>query len=265
MLSNNSFPAFIHPKLLSRYADIESGMSTRHGGESTGVYQSFNLGYSVGDNEVIVDKNRAFFCSHFGFEPVDLAKSHQVHGNEVLVVESSGGYDGYDALITNRKGILLAVTVADCVPILIYDKARKVIAAVHAGWKGSAHKIVTKTIEKMTEEYGTKTRDIVCFVGSCIGKDSFEVHNDVAQYFDDTCKSSLAEVGKYLVDLQKTNIDQLLDLGVKEKYIEVSSDDTYQSTDLYFSHRKENGKTGRMMAAIGLKRHGFFDSESIKR
>ena len=249
-----SFPAVIHPRLLSQYADLACGMSTRHGGESAGIYESFNLGYAVGDDKVTVDKNRALLCSYFGFEPNDLAKSHQVHGNEVLVVESPGSYEGYDALITNRKKILLAVTVADCVPILMYDKVRKVIAAIHAGWKGSAHNIVTKTIEKMTAEFETKPRDIVCFVGSSIGKDSFEVHIDVAQYFDDTCKKSLSEEGKFLVDLQKANIDQLLGLGVEEMHIEVSSDDTFQRTDLYFSHRKENGKTGRMMAAIGMKR-----------
>jgi len=254
MAPTNSFPAVLHPDLLAKYPNLESGMSTRNGGNSKGVFENFNLGLAVGDDAEIVNENRTLFCSWFGFTLNDLAKSHQVHGNEVLVVEAPDSYEGYDALITNRKGILLAVTVADCVPILLYDKARRVIAAVHAGWKGSAFKIVTKTIERMTNEYGTKTRDIVCFVGSCIGKDSFEVHNDVAQYFDDTCKKSLPEEGKYLVDLQKANIDQLLILGVKEKYIEISKYDTYQCTNMYFSHRKENGNTGRMMAAIGLKR-----------
>lgn len=248
-----SYPAVIHPDLFSRYTNLVSGCSTRHGGASIGVYESFNLGYSVGDDPLNVDQNIAKFCESFGFSKANLAKSHQVHGVEVLVVESPGNYEGYDALITNKNGILLAVTVADCVPILLFDSKRHVIAAIHAGWKGSAHKIVTKTIERMTHEYGTECKDLKAFIGPCIGKDSFEVHDDVAHYLDMTCKKSLVEEGKFLVDLQKANIDQLIELGLKEEDIEVSKFDTYQSTNMFFSHRKENGSTGRMMAAIGLK------------
>ena len=248
-----SHPTVILPDLFSKYTNLVGGFSTRHGGASIGVYKSFNLGYSVGDNPLNVDRNIAKFCESFGFYKANLAKSHQVHGVEVLVVESPGNYEGYDALITNRNGILIAVTVADCVPILLFDAKRKVIAAIHAGWKGSADKIVTKTVERMALEYGTECKNLKAFIGPCIGKDSFEVHDNVAQYFDSTCKKSLIEEGKFLVDLQKANIDQLIELGLKDGDIEISNYDTYQSTNMFFSHRKENGKTGRMMAAIGLK------------
>lgn len=240
------------PKIFNS-AKIIAAQSTRVGGVSAEPFNSLNLGLSVNDDEKNVWKNRELFFGKLGIPLAQISRSHQVHGNKVLLVNEPITSEGYDALITNKPNNYLAVSVADCTPILIHDEKRNAVAAIHAGWKGTVGKIVSNTLNEMKNHFGTEGKDCKAFIGACISYSNFEVGEEVAEKFDDIFKRFNAEKQKWFVDLKKANQLQLLDFGVLPKNIEISDYCTISNNDLFFSHRKEKGKTGRMMAVIGMK------------
>ncbi|WP_031526049.1 peptidoglycan editing factor PgeF [Dyadobacter crusticola] len=244
-------PSFRAPAIFGKLANVVAAESTRHGGISPAPFQSLNLGGTQDTYENVLENNRLFFGAlHVPFATV--AKSHQVHGTEILNVTEPGRFEGYDALITNQKGIQLAVTVADCTPILILDPEANAAAAIHAGWRGTAGRIVAKTVLKMQELFGTKPENCLAYIGTCVDECSFEVGEDVAQHFGDTCKRWDEEKGKFFVDLKKTNQEQLVEAGLTAEKIEISPYSTVLHNEDYFSYRSENGVTGRMLATIGF-------------
>jgi YfiH family protein len=231
---------------------VTAAQSTRNGGVSTGVFNSLNLGMSVNDNADHVKENRTRFFGSLGFSLQQISISKQVHGVNVLHAQQPGICEGYDAQITNVPGVCLAVSVADCVPVLLHDPVKNAVAAIHAGWRGTAGEIVVQTIAQMQEKFGTQAADIRAFIGACISVDFFEVGDEVAKEFPDDLKVFYPEKNKFHIDLKKANRMLLEKAGVKPIYIEVSEYCTWNNNDLFFSHRKNNGNTGRMMAAIGL-------------
>lgn len=241
----------IRPILFTQFEHLAIGQSTKSGG-LTSEYGGNNLGESVGDDLSIVEQNKELFCNALGFERKQLAKSKQVHGDQILVCTKAGKYEGYDAIITATKGILLAVTAADCVPIALYDAKNEAIAAIHAGWKGSANQLVTKTVVAMQENFGTNPADLYAYIGTCISGANYEVGWDVVQHFNTSCiKEGIVE-GKYLLDLKKCNADQLLSLGTPSTQIEITPYCTVTHNDDFHSHRAEGGKAGRMLLGIGI-------------
>jgi polyphenol oxidase len=245
----------IHPKIFNH--SIIAAQSTRLGGISPKPFESMNLGLSVNDDQKNVLKNRELFFGSLGIKLSQVAKSHQVHGTKVLLVNEPITTDGYDALITNKPNVFLAVSVADCTPILIHDEKHNAVAAIHAGWKGTAGRIVQNTLDLMKEKFGTDGKDCKAFIGACITYDNFEVGNEVAENFNDDNKKFDTEKQKWFVDLKEANKKQLTDQGIPKENIEVSDYCTVSNNDLFFSHRKEKGTTGRMMAVIGIKENLF--------
>lgn len=243
---------FILPKIFDP-SKIIAAQSTRLGGVSPVPFQSLNLGLSVNDDQKNVIKNRELFFNGLGIRLQYLAKSHQIHGIDVFVVNEPGNVEGYDAQITNKRGVFLVVSIADCTPILIHDEKKNAVAAIHAGWRGTVKKIVKNTIKKMNENYGTLGKDCKAYIGTCIDFQNFEVGEEVAEYFDNHLKKYDPQKNKWFVDLKSTNKEQLTEAGVLEENIEVSPYCTFLNNDKFFSHRKEKGKTGRMMAVIGMK------------
>ncbi len=241
------------PEIFQSFDELVVAESTRFGGVSPDPYTSLNLGLYTDDTAGNVAKNRELFCKELGINANQLAGSHQVHGSEILQVEAPGNYEGYDALITQISNIFLTVTVADCTPVLIYDPVQKAVAAIHAGWRGTVAGIVTKTLKKMQASFGTQAIHCFAYVGTCIDECSFEVDADVADEFSASFKRWDEEKVKFFIDLKAANRRQLLDLGIPEGNIGVSSFSTYLDNDQYFSYRKEKGKTGRLLALIGLR------------
>lgn len=231
---------------------IIAAQSTRLGGVSLSPYDSMNLGMSVNDLKENVIKNRELFFGASGIGLHQLVISKQVHANKVYVASAPGITVGYDALITNKPNVFLAISIADCTPILIYDTKNKVVAAIHAGWKGTVAKIVTNTLQKMQETYGTNGSDCKAYIGPCIGYTNFEVGEEVAQHFDAAFKKFDEQKQKWFVDLKSTNKKQLIDFGLIDENIEVSPYCTVKDENLFFSHRRDKGLSGRMMVAIGL-------------
>lgn len=247
---------FHRPAIFAPFKKVVAAESTRHGGVSPAPYKSLNLGINTDDDPANVAENRRRFCAALGFLPEQMAWSRQVHADQIRLVTESGGSEGFDALITNCPGVLLAVSVADCTPILVYDLKNNALGAAHAGWPSTAARIVEKMLARMAVEFGTKGSNCFAWVGTCIDECSFEVGEEVAVQFADEFKRFDAGRGKFLVDLKKANMAQLRAFDVPENQIEISPFSTVLNNEDYFSHRKEKGTTGRMLAAIGLKDEG---------
>jgi len=187
--------------------------------------------------------------------------ANQTHSSNVKVInrQKTRGWDSIDdvvencdAFICNKKGIMLCILTADCVPILLYDPVKDVVGAVHAGWRGTKENIVQKTILKMGEEFGSDSRDIIAGIAPSIGSCCYEVGKEVAQEFFHIPKALNKKRDKYMLDLPYINLHQILNSGVKKENIEMSGICTACHTDIFFSYRKENGCSGRFMSIIGL-------------
>jgi YfiH family protein len=240
------------PKIFSS-DKILAAISTRNGGVSKGYFSSLNTGRSTADDKNDVEENRRLFFLDLGLDESDAALSYQVHGCEILKVENACRENGYDALITNKKNLTLIVSIADCTPILIHDPVKNVIAAIHAGWRGTVSEIVLKTISKMKSEYFSDPMDCKMYIGPCIGFNQFEVGPEVATHFVGNLKRKSTSNDKYFVDLKSANKNQGLLAGIPENNIEVSELCTFCEENQFFSHRRDKGDTGRMIAVIRMK------------
>ena len=240
-------------EIFQKHNHLIAAQSTRKGGVSVSPFESLNLGLFTEDSPQKVSENRLRFFSALGIKEAQTVSSYQVHGDNIKVADQPAQLEGYDALVTNKAGIFLTITIADCVPILIYDPVRQVVGAVHAGWRGTVAGIVAKTLQVMQAEYETLARDCQAFIGTCIDGNSYEVGLEVADHFSPNQKYWNEERQKFFVDLKRANKDQLLSQGVLPEQIEISPYSTVEHNDTFFSHRHEKGKTGRMLAVIGMK------------
>jgi len=245
--------SYHQPEIFDDFPNLIAAQSTRHGGVSPEPVASLNLSFSVGDVEANVQENRKRFFGAFQVDPKEVVTSRQVHQDKVLYAPEPGAYEGFDALVTDQRRVFVAVSVADCTPILLFDAAHRVVAAVHAGWRGTVEGIVYKTLQAMQAHFDTNAADCFAYVGTCIDECSYEVDADVADHFPDDFKRFDAEKNKFFVDLKQSNQYQLEAFGVPTKQIEISPFSTVLHNENFFSHRKEKGKTGRMMAFIGMR------------
>ncbi|MDZ7899050.1 MAG: peptidoglycan editing factor PgeF [Arcicella sp.] len=244
------------PKIFQQFSELIAVESNRHGGISKAPYTSLNLGLFTEDKPENVQENRSRFFESLGIKSSRVAHSYQIHRDKILKVTRCKAYEGYDALISSNKNSFMSVTIADCVPVLVYDAKNQAVAAIHAGWKGTVADITAKTIQMMQVEFNTNPADCYAYIGTCIDESSFEVDEKVAETFAYEFKT-LVKNGrkrKFFVDLKKANAAQLMKCGVPENQIEISKFSTVLDNQDYFSHRKEKGKTGRMMALIGVRK-----------
>ena len=247
----------VRPQIFAHIPQLVAGISTRHGGVSSQAYQSLNLGVHTDDDPEAIESNLTLFCSDLGISPDALARSYQVHGAEIWHTNISGYERGYDAIIAETPGIIAGVGIADCCPILLADPVRHVAAAIHAGWKGTVAQIVSKTASALLVA-GSNPADILAYIGPCISLDRFEVGDEVAEQFAHKEKRG----ARWHVDLKATNAAQLQNLGINQ--IEVSEFCTVEHNVLFYSHRKEKGVTGRMLAVIGwVNAAGVCDPGSV--
>lgn len=244
---------FRKPALFAQFPHLIAAESTRHGGVSLAPFASLNLGLSTDDERENVLENRRRFFGVLGIETSQVASSFQVHGEQILYADSPGHRKGYDALLTDQPGVFVAVSVADCTPILIFDSKHGAVAAVHAGWRGTVAGLVTKTLTAMSVRFGTQGGDCFAHVGTCIDECSFEVGADVADHFTGDFKRFDNATQKFFVDLKAANAAQLYTFGIPKRHVEISPFSTVTHNADYFSHRLERGTTGRMMAVIGVK------------
>lgn len=243
------------------------GFSTRRGGVSEGMWASLNLGVNRGDDPDHVRENYRRFLAAVGADGGKLAMTNQVHKDTVRVVTAADWKaDPYekveyeaDGLMTATPGVALMVFGADCLPVLFYDPVRRAVAAVHAGWRGTADGIVTRAVERLGEVYGSRPEDILAAIGPGIGPDCFETHEDVPNAMMAAVSSpalqfiQIKENGKYAVDLKGINAKRLEQAGLDPNHIAVCSDCTACQPDKYWSHRKMGTSRGAMGAVIQLR------------
>jgi YfiH family protein len=243
----------IRPDIFKRYPELVFGFSTKDGGVSEHPYY-MNLSYMVGDNETNVKRNRDIFFNALGLNSNEANFQTQVHSCEIRYVEKPGNSGECDSVFTNKKNVFLTVSVADCIPVFLYSPVRKVVAAIHAGWRGTADKITLKTVNMIKDKLKIVPDELVAFIGPGISIDSFEVSEAVAENFNDLVKiKSPKDSDKYFIDLKKDNYLQLKSAGLNQSNIEISDLCTYSEKDLLHSYRRDNGKTGRMYGVIGMR------------
>jgi polyphenol oxidase len=239
----------LKPYIFKKYPEITFGFSTKVASDCKAPYY-FNLSYSVGDDKDTVDKNRKVFFESLGLSVHNVGYQRQIHSDIVQVIGCGGDNGASDSLITNKKNLGLAVAVADCTPIFIFDKKNKVIAAVHSGWKGTEQKILLKTLVKLHNDYQSKSEDLICYIGPSISQANYEVGIEVAEKFDKEFLKSKNE--KYLLDVSGINYKILLDFGISKNQIQKSGLCTYEYERLLHSYRRDGNNSGRSLGVIGI-------------
>jgi len=224
----------------------------------------FSLALHTGEQRNIIVNNRQEILKALQRESktsLDFIVANQTHSNHIQIIKknmtlgwksNSDTVKDCDALITNLSNVVLTILTADCVPILLYDPNRKVVAAIHAGRKGTQKRIVEKTVAKMVAKFACDVADIRAGIAPSIGQCCYEVGKDVAKHFYDHTKVCKKRNSKYMLDLPEINKEQLLNSGIKEIHIEMSDICTSCHATHYFSYRKEKGCTGRFMSMIAL-------------
>lgn len=241
----------LRPSIFSESPGVAAAFSTRAGGVSRAPFDALNVGYTTGDDEAAVRENRRRLLDALGFDEDVLATVGQVHGTDVARVTEPGHTEQHDALVTDRRGLVLGVPVADCGAVLLADAAAGVVGACHAGWRGTVGGIPIETVEEM-QKLGAVPRRIRAYVSPCIGPDDFEVGPEVAAQFDEAHVRRSPAWAKPHVDLPGAIVAQLVEAGLDRAHIEVDGCSTFD-TERFFSYRAEAGTTGRMMGLIGLR------------
>jgi len=249
---------FYRFKYLNKYDNLMHAVTQK----SSFYDYELSLAMHTGESKNKIKSNRELIAKNFSPKrELFFVVANQTHSSNIKVIKqretkgwlsSEDAIENCDALVTNLSNVVLTMLTADCVPILLYDREKDVIAAVHAGWKGTKGKIVVKTLLKMQEEFASNMKDIVVGIAPSIGKCCYEVGEDVAKHFFDT-PEGMRKIGeKYMLDLPFINQKQLIDVGVDPENIEMSNICTSCKVERYFSYRKEKGCSGRFMSMIGL-------------
>lgn len=243
---------FLIPKHLPLPSGMIAGFSTRKGGISGAQFESLNLGYSVGDEPDHVAENRRKFFHQFNVVEAELAIPHQTHSANIAMVQSPGKFVNTDALITHESDIFLTVQTADCLPILIWTTDGEWMTAIHSGWRGTEQGIVNDTLALLLSASGYDTSEYFVWVGAGLAQCHFEVGQEFESKFDSKYLSRRA--GKIYFDNLRAVTDQIERFGISSENIETVADCTFCNRDNYFSHRRDAGITGRMMAIIGRRK-----------
>ena len=266
---------------LNKLPWVVHGFSTRPGGVSDDHGEKvLKLGFTDWDTRENVLENRRRFQSALDANDLTLVTIKQFHSDVIHVFDTAPPEPCRgDASASRRPGLLLGVQTADCVPILLVDPQTRAVAAVHAGWRGTLQRIVTKTIGRMQMEFGARPADLLAAVGPSIGGCCYEVGTEVAsafhaqfpsasEWFDELRTGDEPNPLQWLnmkppghqphpkgvlLDLRKANRALLLKAGLREKNIFTSDLCTACRRDLLFSYRKEGALSGRLMSVIGIR------------
>ena len=253
---------------LSKQGGVDHFVSTRIGGLSHPPYESLNLGFHVEDNTETVLKNREHLAENIGIFLSDFTIARQIHSGRVTIVtEEMRGYgaadldtavEATDAMVTDIPGLCLTVLAADCVLVLFFDPQKQVVAAVHAGWRGTVKLASQKTAEILRQEFNCKPTDILVGIGPSIGPCHYEVGPEVIAQVEDTFGSTDGYInnetpdGKGYFNLWEANKRQIIEADIPAQNIEVAQICTYCNAHLFFSERHQKGRTGRFGAGIML-------------
>jgi YfiH family protein len=283
---------FLSVAAMERIPWLWHGFSTRQGGVSRAYCSEdasgeLNLGFTEADNRKAVLENRRLMAEAIsGDRATPLITLRQIHSNLVRAVTAPDADRDKpwkaDGIITSEPGLLIGIQTADCIPVLIADRKRHIVAAFHAGWRGTVKRIVETGVGRMRIDFGSRPEDLVAAIGPGAGPCCYSVGEEVLSEFDaqfvysrelfhevysadavhnkypmlflTQCAPGHSPIGPSLhLDLVEANRRQLLDAGLLPRAIHVTGGCTNCQTELFFSHRASRGYTGRMIAAIGIK------------
>lgn len=264
-------PYFTFP-ILEDAGIAEHFFSTRLGGVSEGSCATLNFSFSRGDREEAVRENFSRAARLIGCSVEDMVCSDQTHTVNIRKVTARDrgkgltrprDYADIDGLVTNEKGVCLALFFADCVPVYFIEPVKQVIGLAHSGWKGTAGRISSHMVKRMVEEYGCNSRDIIVAIGPSICQDCYEVSEEVADIFrrefpEQEMRRDILipgkEKGKYQLGLWNAIVRTLLEAGIDYGNIAVTDVCTCCNPKLLFSHRASQGKRGNLGAFLMLKK-----------
>lgn len=256
---------FLSPPLPPGDQLAVQGFTTRHGGLSRPPYNSLNLGFNTQDQHSNVEGNRSLLARAVGSRLERMVTVNQVHGTDLLVIDAPNPEFGHfqrlecDGIVTNQPQVLIGVCVADCYPILLLDPEKRVAAALHAGWKGTAAGICRKGVAAMVEIFGCRPRAIHAAIGPGIEPCCYEVDEPVRSAFMaqgngwEPFAQPSATPGRWGLDLATANRLQLMQAGIPGGQVSMAGQCVSCSGNLYFSYRRDHGETGRQMGFIMLR------------
>ncbi|MDO9515333.1 MAG: peptidoglycan editing factor PgeF [Syntrophales bacterium] len=254
---------YLESQALGECGFITHAFCTRWGGVSEGRLADLNFGVHVGDSEEHLARNRELLCAAFDMSEHTLVTVDQVHGDRLLVIDETfqeGGYNSpleCDGIITAIPGVPIGIKTADCVPVLLADLKRRVVGAVHAGWKGTVLGIAARAAGVFMETFSSAPEDILAVIGPAIGPCCYEVDEAVFHRFDNregkVAFTGGRKEGKWMLDLAAANRSQLQGVGIPRGNIFSADICTSCRHDTFFSHRGEGGDTGRQLNFIMLR------------
>lgn len=239
----------IKPGIFEKFEGVICAVSTRMGGVSKEPF-GMNLSYKVGDEEETVKRNRYLFFSRVGISEKNIVTQNQTHSANITYCENPEHLRNNDGIYTPVKNLFLSVTIADCIPVFIYCSDKKIVAAVHSGWKGTANEISSKMINELKTKYSVNPKSIYCYIGPGISVKHYEIGKDIINNFSE--ESLEFRDDKIFLDLKKEIFSQLRDSEIPEINIEVSDYCTFERLDLFHSYRRDGNLSGRMMGVIGM-------------
>jgi YfiH family protein len=240
--------------LLRSVPGLVHAFTTRLGGQSPEPLDNFNLGrhWHTDESRTNAIHNRARLCAVLGIDVNRLMIPAQIHSSKVAWATEPTSFPDVDAVATVSKNTPILLHYADCVPIILVDKEKNALCVLHAGWRGTAGGIATHGVEKLVEMLGSNPSDMVAAVGPAIGSCCYPTGEDVAEQLESTVKDKAGLIdrreGQPRPDLKAVNARQLLEAGVSQ--VDVSAACTACNPELFYSHRRFAGKTGRQ-GAIG--------------
>ena len=235
-------------------AHIKAVSTTRLNGVSNGIYQGLNLGLHVGDDTDLVLKNRDILTNNFAFEN-NLYWLNQTHSTALVAIPPANKAIELtaDAVWTSTKNQPCIVMTADCLPVLVTDKSGSFVCAIHAGWRGLCDGVIEKSITSICQKNHIVTKDLLVWLGPCIGPEAFEVSDDVRSKFinlNPQATTAFRTFGdRWLADLHQLAYQRLSSLNISA--ITHSDLCTFKNSDLFYSYRRD-GKTGRMATLIWI-------------
>jgi YfiH family protein len=232
--------------------DLVIGFSTRSGGVSAHPFSSLNMSTSRGDDPQSVAANRKRFLDDLEIAESDLAIPAQVSGGTVQRVDAPGVYPATDALFSSNRGTILSVLTADCSPVLFWSEEKPMWGAVHSGWQGSELNILGQTLSQALVEFEIPAASIYMVIGPGLSEQNFEVGPEFESKFSDKYLRIKAGTGKFYFDNNGFLRDTAMEIGVPAAQIEILPFCSYDDEALFYSHRRDQGQTGRMISVIGM-------------
>ncbi len=245
--------------ILNGFKNLRHGFTTRFGGVSTGCFSQMNLSFTTGDNPDTVRQNYKIISNALDINPDNLVLSAQTHTANILCVGKNDigkgvwqdkTYSDIDALVTNETGVALVTHSADCCLIGFFDPVNNVIAAAHAGWRGTVQEIGKKTVEVLTNNYNCNPKNIIAVLAPSVANCCYEVDDPVYNEFAKINYLNLNNIfinknnGKYMLDLWEANRQILINSGITEQNIQITDICTHCQSEYFHSHRANGNNRG---------------------